>query len=198
MQTYGLGVKRPFKKDYILPMENLKLIDELFIEKGRMGVLKDIQNFDSTITENDSHVLGIFQFQKDLKWHELKDFIIEEERVFTFSLVKLLNRPEEKKILNVLYSHFRHDLDKKYTSLSFKQTILSMKENKEAFLQNFSLCSYEEQRKIRLYTFKDNYLSQFLDKEPNWKIKRGEKKPYEAPIEVLNIEEYILKKKKMS
>ena len=73
-----------------------------------------------------------------------------------------------------------------------------MKENKENFLQMLSLCSYEEQRKIRLYIVKDNYLSQFLGKEPNWKIKKGEKNLYETPIEVLNMDEYILKKKKMS
>ena len=102
MDTYGLGVKRPLKNDYILPMNDLKSIDELFIAKGKMDILKDIQNFDSTITENDPNVLGIFKFQKDSKWHELKDFIIEDENVLTFSLEEFLNRPEEKKILNVL------------------------------------------------------------------------------------------------
>ena len=162
MITYALGLKRPFQKDYIILIENIEKIDELFLTMGRAGVLEKIKQYDSTITDTNPDCLAIFKLNKNNKWQEVENFIIEDAKILTFSLTNLLERKECQKILNVLYSHFRHDLTKSHTSSLFKQTIMSMKENKDKFLNNFFTCNYEEQRKIRLFMVKDNYIKKFL------------------------------------
>ena len=199
MTTYALGVKRPFQKDYIILMETIDKIDELFLTMGRAGVLEKIKQYDSTITEINPDCLAIFKLNKNNKWQEVENFIIEDEKILTFSLTKLLELKEAQKILNVLYSRFRHDLTKTHTSFLFKQTITSMKENKDKFLNNFYACDYEEQRKIRLFMVRDSYIKKFLQEDTLNKtpLKQNAKEP-ENSVEVLNIDEYILKKKKAS
>ena len=199
MITYALGLKRPFQKDYIILIENIEKIDELFLTMGRAGVLEKIKQYDSTITDTNPDCLAIFKLNKNNKWQEVENFIIEDAKILTFSLTNLLERKECQKILNVLYSHFRHDLTKSHTSSLFKQTIMSMKENKDKFLNNFFTCDYEEQRKIRLFMVKDNYIKKFLQEDTLEKkpLKSKTKEPKNT-IEVLNIDEYILKKKKAS
>lgn len=97
MTTYALGVKRPFQKDYIILMETIDKIDELFLTMGRAGVLEKIKQYDSTITETNPDCLAIFKLNKNNKWQEVENFIIEDEKILTFSLTKLLDLKKLKK-----------------------------------------------------------------------------------------------------
>ena len=104
MITYALGIKRPFQKDYIILIENIDKIDELFLTTGRAGVLEKIKQYDSTITDTNPDCLAIFKLNKNNKWQEVENFIIEDAKILTFSLTNLLERKESQKILNVLYT----------------------------------------------------------------------------------------------
>lgn len=171
-EIYGLAIKRNGKKDYCIPMP-LSEIDTLFIQYPKEIILQKLKENDSVITETNPECLTIEKYQNG-RWVDKNIEIITDSFVLEFPLADVLDI-EASKILNILYSHLKHYLEKEYIRKEFKEAILATKEDKKTFLEKLDALNYTELRKIRLCIYK----TCDLKKE----------------IEALNMSDYLLQRK---
>ncbi len=148
---YGIGIKKNDWEDYVLPMNDLKTIDQIFFTYTPQEILEKLKQNDSVITETNPELLTIEKYVNG-KWREVKK--ITDETILKFSIEQVLDSKEENKVLHILLNHFRPYLKKNYISSEFKKVIADMELGKEAFLKDFSLLTYEEEREIRIYLSK--------------------------------------------
>ena len=174
---YGIAISRENKEDYVLPMNDLKTIDEVFLTRTKEEILEILKQNDSVITETNPDLLKIEKYMNG-KWKDLHIDIIDNPMILNFSFEDLFQNHKEEKILHILFNHFSAYLKKDYISPEFKETVLAMQESKKKFLEKLKDLSYDEKREIRVY------LSKKIDimKEKN---------------EILNLEEdtYCLQRK---
>ncbi len=150
---YGIGIEREHKEDYVLPMNDLKTIDEVFLTRTKEEILEILKQNDSVITETNPDLLKIEKYMNG-RWRDLHIDIIDHPEILTFSFEELFHSHKEEKILHILFNHFSSYLKKDYISPEFKETILAMQENKENFLEKLKYLSYDEEREIRVYLSK--------------------------------------------
>ena len=150
---YGIAISRENKEDYVLPMNDLKTIDEVFLTRTKEEILEILKQNDSVITETNPDLLKIEKYMNG-KWKDLHIDIIDNPMVLTFSFEELFHNHKEEKMLHILSNHFSVYLKKDYISPEFKEAILAMQESKEKFLEKIKYVSYDEEREIRVYLSK--------------------------------------------
>ncbi len=150
---YGIAISRENKEDYVLPMNDLKTIDEVFLTRTKEEILEILKQNDSVITETNPDLLKIEKYING-KWRDLHIDIIDNPMVLTFSFEELFHNHKEEKMLHILSNHFSVYLKKDYISPEFKEAILAMQESKEKFLEKIKYVSYDEEREIRVYLSK--------------------------------------------
>ena len=147
---YGIGIEREHKEDYVLPMNDLKTIDEVFLTRTKEEILEILKQNDSVITETNPELLKIEKYMHG-KWRDLHIDMIDNPMILIFSFEELFHNHKEEKILHILFNHFSAYLKKDYVSTEFKEVILAMQENKTNFLEKLKYLSYDEEREIRVY-----------------------------------------------
>ena len=150
---YGIAIERENKEDYVLPMNDLKTIDEVFLTRTKEEILEILKQNDSVITETNPELLKIEKYMNG-KWRDLHIDIIDNPMILDFSFEELFQNYKEEKILHILSNHFSIYLKKDYISPEFKKAILAMQDSKENFLEKIKNLSYDEEREIRVYLSK--------------------------------------------
>ena len=166
---FGIAIKRTNREDYVLPMQSLEQIDEIFLTYSPSQILEILKQNDSVITETDPNQLSIKKYVNG-KWKEIEK--IEEKYILEFSFEDVINT----RTLHILYNHFASYLKKGYIRDEFKEVIETMNQEKERFLESYPLLNYEEIREIRVYLAKTVDIKPKSLKEYQLKRKVEEKK----------------------